>query len=121
MPPATMTQEILTMDDVKGLAEYLAKQLLDQMRIDHAEAAQSNEKFRQELSVRVAEIQTTVAVQCARTQACEIACEKRILTTEATVARLDAEQRSVSGRIIGLLLGLLGSAGAAIWGLMRDK
>jgi hypothetical protein len=98
------------MAELDDFAERLTTRLLDQLRTDHEESAKYNAQFRDDIRAQVAAIREAMAAMVAR----EEACAKRI---ESLEQRAD----SVTGKFVGLLLGLLGSAGAAIWGLLKDR
>lgn len=109
MPPAA-ARERTVMAELDDFAERLTTRLLDQLRVDHEEAASRNAEFREAVRKDVAAIREIIAGMIAREEA-----------SRARIAHLEARADSATGKFIGLLIGLLGSAGAAIWGMMRER
>jgi hypothetical protein len=110
MPPLAPTQETIIMAEMDDFAERLSTRLLDQLKADHEEAAKRNAEFREVIRQEVAAIRESIAAMIAR----EEACQRRLTSLESQAA-------GATRGIIGLLIGFLGSAGAAIWGLLRDR
>jgi hypothetical protein len=110
MPPLAPTQETIIMAEMDDFAERLSTRLLDQLRTDHEEAASRNAEFREAIRQEVAAIREIIAAMVAREEA-----------SKARIAALESQAAGATRGIIGLLIGFLGSAGAAIWGLLRDK
>lgn len=102
-------REYRIMAELDDFAERLTTRLLDQLRTDHEEAASRNAEFREAIRKDVMAIREIIAGMIAREEA-----------SKARIAHLEQRVDSATGKFIGLLIGLLGSAGAAIWGLLRD-
>jgi len=109
MPPAA-ARERSVMAELDDFAERLTTRLLDQLKSDHEEAARHNAQFRDEIREQVAAIREAQAGAAAREEA-----------SRARLTHLETRADSATGKFIGLLIGLLGSAGAAIWGMMRER
>lgn len=106
MPPAVMTTQEQAMAEMEDFAEKLTNRLLDQMRTDHEESARYNAQFRDEVRAQVAAIRESMAAMIAR----EEGCAKRL-------ELLENKADSVTGKLIGLLLGVIGAMGAALLSL----
>lgn len=109
MPPAA-ARERSVMAELDDFAERLTTRLLDQLKTDHEESAKYNAQFRDEIRSQVAAIRESMAAMVAREEGCAL-----------RLASLEQRADSAAGKFIGLLIGLLGSAGAAIWGMMRER
>lgn len=109
MPPATRERSSI-MAEMDDFAERLTTRLLDQLKTDHEEAARNNALFRDEIREQVAAIREAQVGAAAREEA-----------SRARLTYLETRADSAAGKFVGLLIGLLGSAGAAIWGLMRER
>jgi ATP/maltotriose-dependent transcriptional regulator MalT len=107
-PP--QTKEKLTMAEAEEFAEIVAKRLLDQ-----------GDQLRRDLMERVAGIQTQVELMRQRADACSDACNRRICALEQDAKSHEQEHKSVTGKLIALLLAALSSAAAALWAVFRER
>lgn len=112
MPPAVTTQE-QAMAEMQDFAEEIGRKLLDQLKIDHAEAAAKNDAFRREIGERVNQIQVSVAVLTNRTDGLE----KSVGAVNAGQREHEGEHKGITAKIIGLMIAVMGAMGAALLSL----
>lgn len=109
MPPAAV-RGIDAMAEMTDFAELLTNRLLDQIRMDHESSVKQDEKFRDEIRAQVSAIRESMAGSVARCDAC---CHR--------ITSLESRADGASAKIWAMLLGLLTTGGAALWGWLREK